>query len=151
MSTEYLLKKSRRICKDWLTPLWFVSDNYVFYCQSTGIYCYIGIHSWYVIKKQLTNFLQNLLRSMPLTQWTMTFFRIMNLYLPYFAKIPGINEQATRILIFTSYLNKIDLDIWWTTYHLPNMDNRGHLANYHLPHFVHVVIEQPQRRKMIII
>ena len=28
-------------------------------------------------------------------------------------------------------------------YHLPNMDNRGHLANYHLPHFVHVVIEQP--------
>ena len=143
MSTEYLLKKSRRICKDWLTPLWLVSDNYVFYCQSTGIYCYIGIHSWYVIKKQLTNFLQNLLRSMPLTQWTMTFFRIMNLYLPYFAKIPGINEQATRILIFTSYLNKIDLDIWWTTYHLPNMDNRGHLANYHLPHFVHIVIERP--------
>ncbi len=28
-------------------------------------------------------------------------------------------------------------------YHLPNVDNCGHLANYHLPHFVHVVIERP--------
>ena len=28
-------------------------------------------------------------------------------------------------------------------YHLPNVDNRGHLATYHLPPFVHVVIEQP--------
>ena len=26
---------------------------------------------------------------------------------------------------------------------VPNVDNRGHLANYHLPHFVHVVIERP--------
>ena len=30
-------------------------------------------------------------------------------------------------------------------YHLPNMDNRGHLANYHLPQFVHVVIKWPLR------
>ena len=29
-------------------------------------------------------------------------------------------------------------------YHLPNMDNCGHLTNYHLLHFVHVVIEHPQ-------
>ena len=28
-------------------------------------------------------------------------------------------------------------------YHLPNVDNCGHLANYHLPHFVHVGIERP--------
>ena len=28
-------------------------------------------------------------------------------------------------------------------YHLPNVDNRGHLTTYHLPHFVHVVIERP--------
>ena len=35
----------------------------------------------------------------------------------------------------------------WTFDGLPllNVDNRGHLANYHLPHFVHVVIECPQR------
>ena len=28
-------------------------------------------------------------------------------------------------------------------YPLPNVDNRGHLVNHHLPHFVHVVIERP--------
>ena len=28
-------------------------------------------------------------------------------------------------------------------YHLTNVDYRGHLANFHLPNFVHVVIEQP--------
>ena len=30
----------------------------------------------------------------------------------------------------------------WTFDGLPNVDNCGYLANYHLPHFVHVVIEQ---------
>ena len=33
-------------------------------------------------------------------------------------------------------------------YHLPNIDNRGHLANYHLPHFVHVVIQRPLKAKL---
>ena len=34
-------------------------------------------------------------------------------------------------------------------YPLPNVDNHGHLAYHHLPHFFHVVIERPRGRKAI--
>ena len=33
-------------------------------------------------------------------------------------------------------------------YPLPKVDNHGQLTNYHLPHFVHVVIEQPLLEKI---
>ena len=32
--------------------------------------------------------------------------------------------------------------VYLMDYPLPNVDNRGHLANCHQPHFVHVVIER---------
>ena len=52
------------------------------------------------------------------------------------SKIPLSNSIPPHTFFFCPRGHLMD-------YYLPNVDNHGHLANHHLPHFVHVVIERP--------
>ena len=57
-------------------PCGLLSDNYVFDYQNTGTYCYVHRNTFLICNQKTINqpfTVQNLLRSMPLTQWTMNF------------------------------------------------------------------------------